>query len=636
MLLACVVAACGDDSEVPDGGTNPPPAAQVKAGISDVRMPAPVGIGTVGYFGASVSAEPSPFARRYAATTRVHGHPGFRAVVISAGPGREVVFLRGDMVGVFQQFRRAVVLAAESRLGRPVDDALVFGGTHTHSGPGRLLNGGGIYDLIADSFFPEFYERMVDAAATAIVAAFADLTPARIGHTWAQCAPGHSDRRCEDGQDYTNDAVPMLAIERGGQLDALVFAYAVHSTGLGIEELTLSRDVAGAIEEQVEGRFARPVLSLFFNSWGGDMAPGNPDVPLQVGAAQPNGYERMNKVGRVVADAVHESLAGITWEQNPEIFAEVHRVAIHRDAIGYSPGQFPYPWGGVFCGGTGGEADCDPLTTEIDLDKRCIPFPQQYPVPPQTELSAGRVGSLAFVTFPGEPGTLLAEELLRRLRERHGQPNVMFLGYTQDYTGYSILEDDWWQGGYEAGGALWGPRQGEYLVDAAESVFERTVVSRRPRDPDALPPLPPFQVGEYVPYTATPGEQIGSIATDVQPSYAPGEVVTLTVRGTDPWLGTPTATLTNEQGEPVRRSSGQEVNSDGYAFWVDLKPEPGYRAERNAASRAFLWTFSMPAAQTVPGLLPDLKGGTYRINVSIPTNGGSIEVQSAAFTIRPS
>ena len=60
-----------------------------------------------------------------------------------------------------------MVLAAEARLGRPLDDALVFAATHTHAGPGRLLDGGGLFDLIADSFFPEFYERMVDAAATA-------------------------------------------------------------------------------------------------------------------------------------------------------------------------------------------------------------------------------------------------------------------------------------------------------------------------------------------------------------------------------------------------------------------------------------------------------------------------------------
>jgi hypothetical protein len=628
LLLAFGFLGCGGGDD--DGGGNVGPSLQ--AGVAEVRMPVPVGIGTVGYFGVTVAAEPSPFARRYPATTRLHGHPSFRAVAISQGPGKEVVFLRSDMIGVFQQFRRAVVLAAEARLGRSLDDAIVFGGTHTHAGPGRLLDGGGLYDVIADSFFPEFYERMVDAAATAIVEALEDLAPARIGYTWVLSPTGHSDRRCEDGRDYTNDALPIVAVERGGSLDALVFAYAVHSTALGIEDLTLSRDVAGAIEEYVEEGFDHPVLSVFFNSWGADMSPGSPDITLQPGAAQPNGYERMNKVGRAVADAIHEGLSSITWEENPEVFASIHRVYLNRSAIGYADSEFPYNFGGVFCGLTD-PTDCDPLTMTVGLDHRCIPFPSTYPVPPQTELSAGRVGSLAFVTFPGEPGTLLAEELLGRLEDRFDQSNVMLLGYTQDYTGYSILEDDWVQGGYEASGALWGPRQGEYLVDSAEAVFERVVVDRAGVDPLAPAPLPPFDVEEYGIYAPALGEEAGTIASDVSPSYALTEIVSLTVKGSDPWLGAPTATLTDDQGMPIRTAAGRSIDSNGYGFWVDLVPQPGYRASPSATSRTFLWTFSMPAAQTVPGLLPELSGGTYRLRVSIPTAGESVAVSSSAFTI---
>ncbi len=629
LLLSCLAVACGTSYQSVETTTETPPS-QVQAGISEILMPAPVGIGTVGYFGASYVAEPSPFSKKYAATTRVHGQPAFRVVVISRGPGQEIVFVRSDMVGVFQQFRRAIVLEAESRLGRPLDNAVVIGGTHTHSGPGRILDGGGVYDLIADKFFPEFYERMVHAAASAIVDAFENLAPARIGHTWAQSKPGHSDRRCEDGRDYTNDALPIVVVERAGKIDALVFAYSVHGTALGIEDLTLSRDVAGAIEEQIEGRFDHPVLSLFFNSWGADMAPGHPDVVPETGAAQPSGYERMNKVGYAVANAIEVALGKISWEQDPEIFAEVQRVPLNRTAIGYADDEFPYQWGGVFCGGSS-DVDCDPSTTVEGLDHSCIPFPEQYPVPPQTELSAGRIGQLAFVTFPGEPGTLLAEKVLARLRDGYGQSNVMFLGYSQDYTGYSILEDDWWQGGYEASGAIWGPRQGEYLTVAAENVFRRIVVERAERDPLEPQPLRPFQVGDYAPYVPTNAIDPGTIAEDVRPTYAPTEVVTLTVRGSDPWLGAPTATLLDSNGSPVIRA-GRNLDSNGYAFWVDLKPVPGYKADRNAAERTFLWTFSMPAAQTVPGMVPHLNG-TYRLRVSVPTTTGNIEVTSAAFQI---
>ena len=48
------------------------------------------------------------------------------------------------------------------------DDILMLGATHTHSGPGRVIDRGGPFSIIADTFFPEFYERMVDAMADAV------------------------------------------------------------------------------------------------------------------------------------------------------------------------------------------------------------------------------------------------------------------------------------------------------------------------------------------------------------------------------------------------------------------------------------------------------------------------------------
>jgi hypothetical protein len=145
--------------------------------------------------------------------------------------------------------------------------------------------------------------------------------------------------------------------------------------------------------------------------------------------------------------------------------------------------------------------------------------------------------------------------------------------------------------------------------------------------------LPPFDVEEYGIYAPALSEEVGTIASDVSPSYALTEIVSLTVKGSDPWLGAPTATLTDDQGMPIRTAAGRSIDSNGYGFWVDLVPQPGYRASPSATSRTFLWTFSMPAAQTVPGLLPEVSGGPYRLRVSIPTAGESVAVSSSAFTI---
>jgi hypothetical protein len=611
------------------------PPGELQAGVASARMVAPVGIPTVGYNGVGVSGPDSPFAKMFPATNRIHGHPELKAVVLSRGPDWEVIMLRGDLIGVYQQIRRAIALEVERRLGRPVDHALVFAGTHTHSGPGRIVAGGGAFDIIADSFFPEYYERLVDNAATVIMDAYADLAPARLGHTKVESSLGHDDRRCEDGRDHTNDALPVVAVEREGRIDAVLFSYAVHGTVIGREDYTLSQDVSGAIEQHVEEGFDHPVTVMFLNSWAGDMSPATPDVELQPGAAQPDGYEKINKVGRVVADDVHAALSHLVWEDEPEIFSEVHRVEINREAIGYEGVEFPYEWGALFCGGMGDNSDCDPSTIVDGLDHNCFEFVEDDGLPQQTEISAGRLGEIAFVTLPGEPLTTLAEELIGRLTAEETVSEVMLIGYAQDHTGYIMLEDDWWQGGYEASATMWGPRQGEHLIDSAEEAFTRTVIEGPHLGRAKWEPLPlePFPVPEYVPYEPDPAEDVGAVVSDATSLVSVEDVVTFTVQGSDSWQGAPIATLLRENGEPVVTQNGAAVTSDGYAFWVGYTPVPSYSEERDADSRAFLWTFSMPVQQTTGGFLPSLSGGTYKLEVVLPTEGDDVVVESSPFTV---
>ena len=73
----------------------------------------------------------------------------------------------------------------------------------------------------------------------------------------ADAPGGHSDRRCEDGLDYTNDDAPIVAFERDDEIQAIVMSYAIHGTVLGIDDLTLSQDVSGGIERAIEDRFDR-------------------------------------------------------------------------------------------------------------------------------------------------------------------------------------------------------------------------------------------------------------------------------------------------------------------------------------------------------------------------------------------
>lgn len=609
--------------------TPEPPApapGPLRVGSARVRMPVPLGIGTVGYGGFTVSADPTPFAEIYPGTTRIHDHPDFRAFALSRGEGFELVFLRSDTVGVFQHLRRAVVLELKERLGRDLDQALVIGATHTHSGPGRVLDAGGPFELIADRFLPEFYDGMVDAMADTVEAALADLRPGRVGTGFAYTDDAHADRRCDDGVDHENGSLPIVAFEQEGELTAVMLAYAVHGTVLGIEDLTLSQDVSGGIEQAVEDTFDHDVLVAQFNAWAADMSPAEDrPVPTQDAAPAPAGYDDMEHTGRLVAEAVSAALPTLTWTDTPELALRTVRVPLSREAIGYTDDEWPYPYGGVYC--SAAVEDCDPATVAEGLDHACLPFPSDYPAPDRTELSVGRLGDLAVVTFPGEPGTLLAEQILAEM----GEERVLFLGYAQDYTGYSILEDDWWQGGYEASGALWGPRQGAYLSARVGEVWD-TFAAGAPAT-GSLAPIEPFGDSPYTPYAGPAPVGVGQIVADVAGEYGPLDVVTFTVAGADPWYGAPIATLVEASGEGVARPNGRPLTSDGQAFWVELATDPPYADGIDVPSRAFHWKFSMPVRHAVVGASPELLGG-YRLEVALPDGaGGTAQVGSALFTV---
>ncbi|MEZ4320057.1 MAG: neutral/alkaline non-lysosomal ceramidase N-terminal domain-containing protein [Myxococcota bacterium] len=627
LVLAALLSCKGDsETDVPP----PPEPGALMVGTARVRMPAPLGIGTVGYGPEIGLNSPSPFAEIYPGTTRIHNHPDFRAVAISRGEGFELVFLRADTIGMFQQLRRAVVLELQERTGRDLDHALIIGATHTHSGPGRIVQAGGLFDIIADRFLPEFYERMVDAMADAVELALADLKPGRVGYGFASAGDAIRDRRCADGLDYENPTMPIVAVEQEGTLTGLHMALAIHGTVFGRDDLLLSQDVSGAIEQAVQDRFDGVHVQMF-NSWGADMAPDDPPADVREGAAQESGFDRIERVGLSVADAVETAVSGLTWYDEPEIAMATWRVAIDREAIGYDAGTFPYDNGAVYCSVSEDLLNCDGGNHFDDLDHSCLPFPDDFPAPMQTEISAGRVGDLHFVTFPGEPGTLLAEHVLDGIRAAHPEAtDLAFFGYSQDYLGYSILEEDWWNGDYEASGALWGPRQGEYLSARAIDAFDWTF-GGTPGEQPAI--IEPFEVGEFERYVPTVGESVGDFLVDAPASLSWTDTLVVEVAGTDPWLGAPLAVLTDSTGAVVTRAGGHAIDSDGEAFTVELVPDPSYAEAPDAQSRTFRWIFEMPVRHQHAVGLPDLVG-TYRIQVSIPLADGTLQsAMSSPFTV---
>jgi len=614
-----------------------PLPGMLMAGLAEVRIPAPVGIGTTGYNALDEDPSVTPFADTFPGTTHVHGQINLRAVALSRGDAHEVVIVRMDTIGVFAQMRTAVLRELMERTGHDYSDSLLLAANHTHSGPGRLLLTTGALTLIGDSFLPEYYDDFISALADVVELAMADLAPAEVGTVMAATSEAHDDRRCE------NDALPLLqesgdmplvGVRREGRLDALIASYGYHGTVLSMSDLTLSGDVGSVIEQKIEERMDHPVLVLFLNSWGADMSPSNPPVdPMAVGADQPGGFERMQRVGDVVADAIMPRLADITYGADVPVRVRTYRVPIDRTWIGYGQYEFPYRNGAAFCG-LEEDGNCVDEAPVLNLDQRCVPLAESDGLPKQTLISAGEIGGLSFVTAPGEWSTSLANSVLDRVRERTGA-DAMFIGYTNDYTGYALHRDDWFQGGYEASGALWGPLQGDYLAGRMFECFE-TFADTWNETPWWEPAeVEPFSGYTYDPYVPETPVGLGTLGVDVPSTVSTTDVVTFTVEGSDPWLGNPVATLERENMDgtfsPVVRGNGRTVDSNSYDFWLDLTTDPTYE-ESIRSDRTFHWQISFPVSVRAASSIPPL-AGNHRFSVRVPATTGEMTVTTGVFSV---
>lgn len=630
LLLSSVVlaVACGSEPTKSDDSTPPAPEpGPLEVGFASARIPAPVGIGTVGYGSFGGPQSPSPFSTLYPGTTDVLMPPEVKVTAISRGEGFEVVFIRMDTVAVFQQFRRAVVLEVSERMGRDMDDALIFGATHTHAGPGRIIDAGGIFDIIADAFLPEFYVLFIDTIADAVEAAFADLQPARIATSAGYSAEAHKDRRCEDGaEDYENGTTAFIAIERNGRLEGVVASYAVHGTAFSLSDLTLSRGVFGAMEQSLEDRFDHPVEVSVMNAWAADMAPASGEVPYIEGAAVPGPHQSSAETGWQFAEDVAPTLLGsLDWTDEPTVSAKVYRARIDREVIGYPDDVFPYEFGGVYCERDG---ECSVTPPLEGLDQSCLPFNETYPAPNQTVFSAGQVGGLHLITFPGESGTRLAEGIIDDIQAAHPEvEDVLFIGYGQDYLGYSIEEDDWWQGGYEAAGALWGPQQGEYLSSVGVAVMDAYLGGDVTWD--TAEPITPFDDPTYTPYESEEALNAGQVVLQPAAVVTPADLIEVQVTGLAAWEGVPLATLVSADGSVLSRPGGDDWTSDHQPFHWNLSADPPYSDTVDPTPRTFTWTLRFPVQHTVPGTF-SLPEGDWSVSIVLPDG---TEVLTDSFTV---
>ncbi|MBM4394438.1 MAG: neutral/alkaline non-lysosomal ceramidase N-terminal domain-containing protein [Deltaproteobacteria bacterium] len=607
ILASWCASACGAGEGGP--GTTP-----LRAGVATRPLPAPVGVSMAGFF-VPGDDEGSPFAANLMPSRGRFMELDVRALAVE-GDGGRLVLVRADAIGMFSQMREEVLDRLRARTGLDLSDALVIGGTHTHSGPACMYDGA--LGWLTDEFLPELYDRVVDAIAETVRDALADLEPARFGWAIAQDATLAEDRRCQNPPLSSPDLGVLRFDRADGAVKALVLNHAIHGTVLHPVAHLLSPDVSGGIERKVAEAFDHPVHVMFFNAWAGDARPRN-DPPLPdwglPGYDPQAAIDGIERIGARAASTVSAVAAAIATADRAAVGALTLWAPLGRDVMGYGPDEFPFP-DGAMCGlGSQGVCWKDGGTPIPNLDHECIPIEPEPPFARRTPLTVGRIGDVAFATFPGEAVTALGLGVREDVLAATGAKAALFLGYSQDFLFYAMPEADWWQGGYEPSFSPWGPRQGDWLRARLAEVARRFADPAAPLSFAPEAPLPARRPS-FVPRAPAPSIDAGTTVKAVEASSKPDGTVEWSVAGGDPWLGTPLVTLEREGPDggfaPWKRRNGTTAGSDGVEIVLSLRPEPGWRDAPDGSARRFVWTARVPLARAVPSSAP-VGAGRWRL-----------------------
>ncbi len=205
--------------------------------------------------------------------------------------------------------------------------------------------------------------------------------------------------------------------------------------------------------------------------------------------------------------------------------------------------------------------------------------------------------NVVFAFAPGEPTTLWTQFLRHRAREEQGVEQVVVIGYAMDHEGYLLTAEDWLVAGYEPSITVWGPLQGEAMLERhlellglansdagedpdwpawpGETVYpERSIPTVVPDlTPDAgaaLDPLPP----ELYVRRGSPS------ATQTQPANARRmqDVARFAFIGNDPAMGNPRVTIEREISpdtwEPLVTAAGNLIDDRLPDIIVTYTPFP--------------------------------------------------------------
>jgi neutral ceramidase len=492
---------------------------------------------------------------------------------------------------------------------------------------------------------------------------------------------------------YKDPNLSLLRVDTAeGDPMGLFFAFGIHGTVLGGSNQMWSGDAAGAVELAVQERFSAPMVVGHLQLGGGDASPVGVDDEFaqleSLGELAADTIVALWEATPTSSDPIHLETVTHSIDTSRDTIEVTRNGTVDLRYAPYDPDtppdeilyaedgsiispidEFNTQYGGAFCGediplipGVSIGSTTYPYSSCVDVetiswvirgffdleeDQLQLPLPESL----RAKTTASRLGPLPIrepdgslsqddvllAFFPGETTAMYTEQFRRRALAELGMSHVIPVGYAQDHEGYLMIPEDWLTGGYEPNINVWGPLQGEHIMEGVLDMSRRWLLTTdviEPQDPTGVyqpteydwedlpvdaPDLSP-QVGTVL--DSIPTEDFYIPLPDVEARVQP-EVTIPRVQGAaqlawiggDPAVDMPNITLQLEAEDgtwtDVLSPSGRPIDEAMPDILLAHTPDPLYPSSAEQTHR--WWVIWQAVSHN--GARAAIPTGTYRLHV---------------------
>lgn len=549
----------------------------LRAGAGQADITPPVGTPMFAYTGRSRLAnpehlpglvdhvvgypDPSLYAKTFVPSEGIHTRVRARALVIERG-GRKHALVQADLGGLPHALTQEV--ARRIRHTGITEDRLLLTATHTHASTGPIWPADSLgYALLGgDLFDPRIFDLTAAGIAEAIVAADADLQPARAGVGAAELHGASRNRafepfqRNEDVPDDEEGAraasidptVSVLRVDSAdGRPIGVWSSFAVHPTSFGADNPLFSGDNAGVAERVVEAGLARAggagALNIWSNGAEGDVSPdGSPDRDDEGDPLTwvPNAFASTHVAGERVGKGILAAWEAAEEQMSAELAVDARHAVLAFDGTP-ADGR---PVGPMAALGIGGVFGPDGLCSPIDDlagpgQGRKMPLIAGAGLVPLTApVAVWRLGGMAVVGLPSEVTRQMGQRIRAAVRQAGEFERVAIAGLANGYVSYTSTPEEYDACHYEGSFTLYGRHQGARLRDFA-SRLARSLAGDGKAGSTPVPVPPAFGIGisGRSPVRTTP--DAGEVVQEPEPRIGRYGRAVFRWRGGDPAIDAP-------------------------------------------------------------------------------------------------